>query len=59
MNGQEHTSSSRNFQVLNGPDGISPDGVAVMTLGELVPPPLVDSLQITSLKELAGDCSSS
>ena len=56
---QELTGSSGHFQVLDSSDGIPPDGVAVMTLGELVPPSLVDGLQGASLKELAGDGSSS
>ena len=57
MDEQELTGSSGHFQILDSPNGVPPDGVAVMTLGELVPPPLVDGLQVASLKELAGDCS--
>ena len=59
MGKQELTGSSGHFQILDGPNGVTPDGVAVMTLGELVSPPLVDGLQVASLKGLAGDCSSS
>ena len=59
MDEQELTGSSRHFQILDSPNGVPPDGVAVMALRELVAPPLVDGLQVTSLKELAGDCSSS
>ena len=59
MDEQELTGSSRDFQILNGPNGVPPDGVAIMALRDLVPPPLVDGLQVASLKELAGDCSSS
>ena len=59
MDEQELTGSSGHFQVLDGSDGVPPDGVAIMALREFVPPPLVDGLQVASLKELAGDCSSS
>ena len=59
MDEQELTGPSGHFQVLDCSDGVPPDGVAIMTLGEFVPPPLVDGLQVVSLKELAGDCSSS
>ena len=52
------TGSSGHFKILNGSDGIPPDSVAVVALLKLVPPPLVDGLQVASLKELAGDCSS-
>ena len=59
MDEQGLTGPSGHFQILNSLNGIPPDGVAVMALRELVAPPLVDGLQVTSLKELAGDCSSS
>ena len=59
MDEQELTGSYRHFQVLDGSDGVPPDGVAIMALRKLVPPPFVDGLRVASLKELAGDCSSS